>query len=198
MISMKTCVQCQQTKNKESFKKCGWSKKTGERLYRNLCKKCYTAKYMPPTGKPNAGRYKKGNIPENPFKKGNAPWNLGKKMPLSLEVYKRIAAARVIKATGRHCLRNKQWRKACLERDEYRCQQCFTWNDLCVHHLKSFNDYTKLRFDVDNGITLCRSCHGRLHGKENCFVKNGVKFIKGQTPWNKDTRRSSIGNWTVT
>ena len=56
------------------------------------------------------------------------------------------------------------WRKYVLERDNYTCQECgeyFTSN--CVHHIKSYIDYPKLRLDISNGITLCENCHKNKH-----------------------------------
>lgn len=54
----------------------------------------------------------------------------------------------------------KGWRKQVLERNEYTCQCCGQQGDhLDVHHIQSFRDHPELRFDPDNGRTLCRPCH---------------------------------------
>ena len=53
-----------------------------------------------------------------------------------------------------------QWRKAVYKRDDYTCQQCKSKGGrLEAHHIKPFATHPELRFDVDNGITLCKSCH---------------------------------------
>ena len=58
----------------------------------------------------------------------------------------------------------KEWRKSVFERDEYRCTKCSSNKDLHPHHIKAFAKYPELRFDLDNGITLCSECHGKEHG----------------------------------
>lgn len=62
---------------------------------------------------------------------------------------------------------DKAWRKAVLRRDNSTCQICGKKNMICVHHKKGWNDYPELRYDVDNGITLCRECHKLLHKNES-------------------------------
>jgi hypothetical protein len=64
----------------------------------------------------------------------------------------------------------QKWRKRVLERDGYICQDCGRQckkreKGLAAHHLKSYTKYPKLRFEVSNGLTLCRRCHMTRHGK---------------------------------
>ena len=53
------------------------------------------------------------------------------------------------------------WRTCVYERDNYTCRRCEdnSGGNLNAHHLYNFSEYPELRFDVDNGITLCDSCH---------------------------------------
>lgn len=54
----------------------------------------------------------------------------------------------------------KQWRIKVFERDNYKCLACGrVGGSLTAHHIKKFSDYTKLRFDINNGATLCDYCH---------------------------------------
>lgn len=54
----------------------------------------------------------------------------------------------------------KNWRKAIYERDDYTCQTCkVRGGRLHPHHIKSWELYPELRFEVSNGQTLCISCH---------------------------------------
>lgn len=53
----------------------------------------------------------------------------------------------------------KQWRRAVLERDNHTCIWCGTTKNLNADHIKRFADFPALRFDIDNGRTLCEPCH---------------------------------------
>lgn len=60
----------------------------------------------------------------------------------------------------------KEWQKEVFKRDKYTCQCCGQYGGvLHAHHLDSFADNKDLRFDINNGITLCESCHSpNIHG----------------------------------
>lgn len=57
------------------------------------------------------------------------------------------------------------WRQTVYARDNYTCQRCgdTKGGNLVAHHLYSYSRYPKLRFEVNNGITLCRDCHTEFH-----------------------------------
>ena len=57
----------------------------------------------------------------------------------------------------------REWRKQVLERDGHRCQCCGGDKHLVAHHIFNYKDYPLLRCSVDNGITLCKWCHGKYH-----------------------------------
>lgn len=56
----------------------------------------------------------------------------------------------------------KFWRKAVFERDKYTCRNCGKLGScLEPHHIKPFAFFPEKRFDVENGLTLCKSCHNK-------------------------------------
>jgi 5-methylcytosine-specific restriction endonuclease McrA len=60
--------------------------------------------------------------------------------------------------------RYELWRSAVYKRDFYTCQECgIKRKDIIAHHIKNFADFPDLRFVIENGITLCRSCHFKEH-----------------------------------
>lgn len=62
--------------------------------------------------------------------------------------------------TLRHRREYKQWRISVYERDDYTCQCCgIRGGRLNAHHINQFSDYPELRYDINNGITLCENCH---------------------------------------
>lgn len=59
----------------------------------------------------------------------------------------------------------KDWRKAVFKRDNYTCRECGNHQSgvLVAHHIKERKDYPELLLDVDNGLTLCKDCHKKVH-----------------------------------
>jgi len=63
------------------------------------------------------------------------------------------------------------WKKLVLKRDNYICQFCSKNNKRkrkghYVRHIKNPTSYPEIRFEVSNGITLCKRCY-RLYLKHN-------------------------------
>ena len=55
---------------------------------------------------------------------------------------------------------NRKWELAVFERDNFTCQKCgYKGRELVIHHIKPYCLFPNLRFDMDNGQTLCRECH---------------------------------------
>lgn len=61
----------------------------------------------------------------------------------------------------------KFWRTSVFARDKYTCQRCDIKKHkrLEAHHIKEWIDYPDLRYDIDNGLTLCKKCHILIHKK---------------------------------
>jgi hypothetical protein len=54
----------------------------------------------------------------------------------------------------------REWRTAVFERDDFTCQHCGKRGGyLEADHIKPWATHPLLRFDVENGRTLCRPCH---------------------------------------
>lgn len=76
----------------------------------------------------------------------------------------------------------KLWRRECLLRDFFACRKCeVSGGRLEVHHINNFAEFPELRFEIENGITLCRIDHKKFHkiyGQKNNTVEQITEFIK--------------------
>lgn len=111
--------------------------------------------------------------------KGKKVWNKGKKgVQVSCrkgKKYPQITGNKHYNYKGGISYENKKirgsleytiWRNEVYKKDRWTCRICGKHcekNDIVAHHLKLFSEFPELRFSIDNGITLCRSCHIKLH-----------------------------------
>tara|TARA_Y100001937_G_C6973062_1_gene264205 strand:- start:192 stop:461 length:270 start_codon:yes stop_codon:yes gene_type:complete len=65
----------------------------------------------------------------------------------------------------------KDWRIKVYKRDDFKCQMpgCKSKKRLNAHHIQKWASASALRFDVDNGITLCYWCHKKVTGHESVY-----------------------------
>ena len=66
------------------------------------------------------------------------------------------------------------WRDSVFSRDHYICRICGKKGEVHAHHIIGVVENIDLIYDVNNGITLCTSCHGELHGID--YSKRYPKF----------------------
>lgn len=72
------------------------------------------------------------------------------------------------------------WRRKVRRRDKYTCQmpKCGSKKSLKVHHILTWAKFPSLRFDIDNGICLCRSCHDKISKVEHYYAKLFISIVK--------------------
>ena len=96
-----------------------------------------------------------------------------------------------------HLFRNSPekycWQKEVFMRDDWTCRKCGRrGGELHAHHIYNFSEYPELRFDVNNGITLCEDCHREFHNKYGFQGNNKEQLDE----WLSDVFRcTSSGNY---
>ena len=73
-----------------------------------------------------------------------------------------------------------RFRKDVLNRDKWRCRMpgCKNKKNLQVHHISKWSGASALRYEMSNGITLCRYCHKSITGKESHYEGLFREIIK--------------------
>lgn len=120
----------------------------------------------------NKGKTKKDypQFSNSGVKKGNSPWNKGTIGLQAMEKHPNwkggITPLNVKIRTSREY---NLWRIAVFERDGYACILGGKehGNKLNADHIKPFSTHPELRFAIDNGRTLCVSCHLEVTRKQH-------------------------------
>jgi 5-methylcytosine-specific restriction endonuclease McrA len=80
----------------------------------------------------------------------------------------RKTLTRRIAARLRARLWSKGWQRTVLQRDGAICQLCHQPGRILeAHHILTWQKHPTERYDIDNGITLCRECHKRIRFQED-------------------------------
>lgn len=133
----------------------------------------------------------------NKFRLGKAPWNKGKKGVQVVSDYTReLNRVRMIGNTyakdRRTGDRYNEWRSFIFERDSWTCQTCHKRGVyLEAHHIKSWAHFQDLRYDTNNGVTLCRDCHALTDNYRGKNVQSNISNDKDNADEEEDT--SSAG-----
>ena len=71
----------------------------------------------------------------------------------------------------------KRWRSAVYARDSRECQLCNSRKRIEAHHIKRWSDFPQLRFDPNNGVTLCKVCHKKITNSEDSWEPLFIKIV---------------------
>ena len=72
-----------------------------------------------------------------------------------------------------------KWSLSVKERDNYTCQKCATVAAGCKinsHHIVPKAYFMARALDIDNGVTLCSSCHRKVHNELDKYTVAGERF----------------------
>jgi len=110
--------------------------------------------------------------------KGRVPWNKGLQM-MNMRGENnpnwKGGTYETERKAFEHKIEYKQWRLNVFKRDNYICQICGNrGGKLNADHIKSYIIYPLLRLDLDNGRTLCISCHRKTdtYGYKSVLLNN--------------------------
>lgn len=128
-------------------------------------------------GKPSPRKGKKATKPV---------WNKGKKLPQTTGPNN--SRWKGGKTRDIHSLFNPryvEWRKSVFLRDGYVCkisnEDCS--KTLQAHHILRWADYPELRYEVNNGITLCAKHHPRKKIDEKALAPKFFEIIGSSIPY---------------
>jgi hypothetical protein len=125
---------------------------------------------------------------------GKTPWNKGVKMWENKEHPRGTMGMKFPQNAGANCkfwkggistqnelerksVKYKNWRTSVFERDNYTCVICQKSGcEIHADHIKPFSTHLELRYDINNGRTLCVECHKKTDTFGGKMLKNGNKI----------------------
>lgn len=76
----------------------------------------------------------------------------------------------------------KDWRLSVYKRDKFTCQMpgCKSKRQIQAHHIRKWSIASALRYDLDNGITLCRQCHDSISKSEEYYEALFIDIVRSK------------------
>ena len=84
----------------------------------------------------------------------------------------------------RYSSKIREWRNGVRKKCGKFCYLCLKEKKVDAHHIISVREIIRekldieLVFNIDNGITICRKCHQRIHFKEKQYREHFLQMIK--------------------
>lgn len=129
-----------------------------------------------------ATEFKKGQIPIRKFSKGHVPWNKGKTFTkiLGKKHWNWKGGKTPSNVKLRNSIEYKQWRWEVYRRDNFLCVNggIAHGSRLNADHIRPWLIYPELRLSVDNGQTLCESCHKAKTKQDRKFIREFYENTK--------------------
>ncbi len=78
---------------------------------------------------------------------------------------------------GRATNEDYEWKRIVKERDNFTCQCCNRRGvEIHAHHINNYADFPEHRYEISNGITLCKECHIQFHKNYGKKMNNIVQL----------------------
>lgn len=138
--------------NVYGVKKCKIDQCIRKHMAKGLCQKHYDVEYWMCNSNKRKQQHKKW-VKENPIKVINI---------MQRHLIKHGSTFNMGSMEYLYCL--TRWAKLVKELDNHMCKLCGSKENLNAHHIQPKQDFPELSLDLDNGITLCKKCHGKTHG----------------------------------
>jgi 5-methylcytosine-specific restriction endonuclease McrA len=77
--------------------------------------------------------------------------------------------------------RRLKWANDVRKRDRWVCKfpGCKSKKQLQAHHIVPWSKSHSLRFEIKNGITLCKKCHDSIKNREHLYTLVFMEIING-------------------
>lgn len=82
---------------------------------------------------------------------------------------------------------DKLWFEKCVKEN---CEVCGRRWMIQVHHFYFKGTYGHLRYDIDNGVSLCKGCHFVLHNQDAKKIEEKIIEKKGKAWYNRLKKKS--------
>ena len=93
-------------------------------------------------------------------------------------IHRLVMIKNYLKVYNKKFYKTNTWkikRKTILKRDNFECQMCkdegLYSKATTVHHIKHYDKFPELGLTDENLISLCASCHNKVHPERNFEIK---------------------------